>query len=110
MGTTTSQFYSGTKYTPASQPIAWQSIQCVAKDVRTDVTTSQQDRRFLTFGMNVNQKITYKMEKQMYIHLNGHIMTDEELDAYIQYQHSMAEWEWYSEHGKEVEKPNNEES
>lgn len=50
------------------------------------------------------------MEKQMYIHLNGHLMTDEELDAYIQYQHSMAEWEWYSEHGKEVEKPNNEES
>ena len=46
----------------------------------------------------------------MYYHINGHLLTDEEIDAYMQYEHSMLEWEWYSEHGKEVEKPNNEES
>lgn len=45
----------------------------------------------------------------MYYHINGHLLTDEEIDAYMQYEHSMLEWEWYSEHGKEVEKPNNKE-
>jgi hypothetical protein len=47
------------------------------------------------------------MKKQMYYGLNGHLMTDIELEAYMHYHNSILDWEYHVEHGASVEPPKN---
>ena len=43
------------------------------------------------------------MTKQMYYGLDGHMMTDQELEAYMFHHSAMLDWEYYVEHGASVE-------
>ena len=41
--------------------------------------------------------------KKMYYGIDGHLMTDQELEAYMHHHNNILEWEWYTEHGASVE-------
>ena len=45
--------------------------------------------------------------KQMYYGLDGHLMTDLELEAYMHHHNGMLDWEYYVEHGASVEPTKN---
>ena len=41
--------------------------------------------------------------KQMYYGIDGHLMTDKELEAYTHHHNGILDWEYYVEHGASVE-------
>ena len=53
--------------------------------------------------LRLNFNLLSMKSKKMYYGIDGHLMTDQELEAYMHHHNNILEWEWYTEHGASVE-------
>jgi len=53
--------------------------------------------------LRLNLNLLSMKSKKMYYGIDGHLMTDQELEAYMHHHNNILEWEWYTEHGASVE-------